>query len=396
MYTFNDGRFAMKHLLFMFLFLFIFSCKTTDSKLSSLESEPLPFTDTSRIENKDVRELWEKYVKDETEGKRLQVDCAPRFYPAEGEARKGVAILLHGFSACPQQFFAIASLVSKQGFDVFIPLLPGQGRMPTGDKDNLEDLPAKRTEMQLKKHPRYVDFVNRMNAIAKASTGIKVVSGLSGGGGLATGMIIAGRISETENLWDRALLFSPFYLNPGVAKAGADIAGFFAPGYVNDWGESCRINRSRGGKRNGYCSITTGAVQAMESFGATVAMDAAKINIPIQYVGVEKDPTADNRAMRKAYNRIPGEKNKRFCFYPLGVPHSIINPDQDLLPNSTEEFKNMRGAKTPNPPYYWVPSMQIATANFIINGEFFPSSGVSEIEKEYGNSFPICETKKTI
>jgi pimeloyl-ACP methyl ester carboxylesterase len=384
----------MKNLCLVAICLGFWGCKTTQSQLSGAEDQDAAI---QQIENQTVRGLWTAHIKYETKdrntsGKEVRPDCKPRFYPhSESAPRKGMVMFFHGFTACPQQYFDIAEMLSAEGFDVFLPLMPGQGRVETGKEDHLKDLPSKGT-MEVyppndsKQHPEYAVFVQKMNAIANASTGIKALAGLSGGGGLATDAAIAGQ-TATGNIWSRVLLYAPYYQNPGATKALADFVGFFNPGVKNDWGEGCRTNRSRANGRAGYCSVTVGATQAMVQYGEVAAANINKIQIPVQFVATEKDPTADNSAIYRAFVQV---KNARICSYPLGVPHSLINPNKDLLPDDGSYAAIREDSIPSGPPYEWVDALNGDSVRFLTTGEWFPSSGESSIEKGYGNKFPMC------
>lgn len=389
----------MRYLLpLLFAYLGLTACRITDSQISS-DTKPngLAINDLSKIENQTVRALWEQHVERETvtentaPDQAVQPDCHPRFYPArDGVKRRGMVMYFHGFTACPQQYFDIASMLADRGFDVFLPLMPGQGRAPSGDSDHLDDLPSQArwaSNTPPPPHPRYVAFVEEMNQIAEHSTGIKALAGLSGGAGLATGAAIAGQ-SDDGNLWDRVLLYAPYYLNPGIQRYASGILGFIYPGLTNNWGEACLVNRSRPGGRHGYCSIKVENVQAMVQYGQVMASQADAINIPVQIAGVEEDPTADNTAIVQAYKSMP---NAQLCFYPKGVPHSIINPNRDVLPDTTEQFRKLRG-NAPPPPYSWLLPMQRDSVKFLTEGTWFPSSGEAPNEKKFlKESFPLCD-----
>ena len=371
----------------IFLILFMTSCKSTSSSLK--------LADLKRgFENEKVEALWNEHIVKETQtnntapNKALQDECFPKFFPSKSEDRKGMVMLLHGFTACPQQFYDIANMLSTAGFDVFVPLLPGQGRKPSGDKDYLDDLPGQTTGFQARQHEDYISFVSDMNGIAEASTGLKVIAGLSGGGGLATGAVVTGQKAE-RNIWDRALLYAPYYLNPGVVGAATDILAAipYLGGTKSDWGDACRVNRSveKAGGRDGYCSVTAQASQAMVQYGYVAAQSIDKVKIPMQFVGVEHDPTADNQQIWKAFKAIKDATGKAaFCLYPKGVPHSIINPAQDLIPD-LEEYQDLRGKDTPSgPPYEWVAPMQKHSVDFIERGTWFPTNNKkSKLEERY-------------
>jgi pimeloyl-ACP methyl ester carboxylesterase len=383
----------MKNLWLLAICLGFWSCKTTQSRMSAVEDQN---TAIERIENAKVRKLWLDHVAYETKeqnksGKAVRPDCMPRFYPhSEIAPRKGMVMFFHGFTACPQQYFDIADMLSAEGFDVFLPLMPGQGRVETGKEDFLADLPSKYTQERFKdnslQHPRYVEFVEKMNQIAAASTGIKALAGLSGGGGLATGAAIAGQTAN-GNIWNRVLLYAPYYSNPGTTKALADVVGFFNPGVETDWGDACRQNRSRLNGRAGYCSVNVGATQAMVHYGEGATLEISKIQIPVQFVVTEKDPTADNQAIFRAFSQV---KNASICTYPEGVPHSLINPSKDLLPD-TSDYKEIRGSNVPSgPPYEWVDALNADSVRFLTEGAWFPSSGESATEAKFKNKFPMC------
>ncbi|MCX6131641.1 MAG: hypothetical protein NTX25_21590, partial [Proteobacteria bacterium] len=145
------------------------SCKTgvfNSSKIKSNEHYP---AETMR-QPKAVFDIWERHIQEETSGKQIQVDCMPtHFGPKEGVSSRGIVVLYHGFTACPQQYFLVAAKLAELGFDVFLPLMPGQGRMPLADlewngqgKDNYFDLPTGEDTSRLE------HLAMQMNDMAKA------------------------------------------------------------------------------------------------------------------------------------------------------------------------------------------------------------------------------------
>ncbi len=361
---------AMRVLGIVLLFSsFWFGCKTTGSKLQSTEG----MTPTAA-------QLWQKHVDLETGGKKIQPDCMPRFYPASPAVeRRGMVMFFHGFTACPQQYFAISEMLADKGYDVYLPLMPGQGREPLdgpkGEKDNHGDLPS--TDRDKNNPPNeYQDgddendrlqfFVKSMNEIAAATPGERIIVGLSGGGGLATGAAAA-----APGLWARALLYAPYYKNPGASGVLSAFLDQVMPGFVNDWGPECKENRRSEVGRAGLCMLTIGAVRAMTNYGVNAAKRISQIKIPVQFVGVEADPTADNGAIHRAYEAIADRA--QMCLYPKGVPHSIINPKSDA-------------PKIKDP--YWVPEMQEDSIAFIAEGKWFPVTDRRASEADY--NLPIC------
>lgn len=182
----------------------------------------------------DVLRVWNEHIEGETNGKQIQPDCVPRYYQAHSDTEfAGTVVFFHGFTACPQQYFSISEQLAAKGFDVFLPLMPGQGREPfdgpKGEDDNFHDLPGG------KDYHRYEDFVDKMNELGSFIEGPKVITGLSGGAALATGAAIEGK-----GIWDRVLLYAPYYKNPGISGYGSAVLDVFIPSFVNDWGPQCR------------------------------------------------------------------------------------------------------------------------------------------------------------
>jgi alpha-beta hydrolase superfamily lysophospholipase len=340
-----------------------FSCKTTQSQLASDVGMSAA-----------VANLWQKHIDLETSGKKIQPDCMPRFYAANPSVpRKGMVMFFHGFTACPQQYFAISEQLKELGYDVYLPLMPGQGRVPfdwpTGDKDNHDELPSTEHKNEYQdgddENDRLQYFVKSMNEIAAATSGERILAGLSGGGGLATGAA-----AEGQGIWTRVLLYAPYYKNPGLSGIVSAVLDQVMPGFVNDWGNECRANRKSAVGRAGLCSLTIGAVRAMTNYGVNAATRIKRIKVPVQFVGVEADPTADNGASHKAFLNIAG--NAQFCLYPKGVPHSIINPRSDA----------------PNLDPYWVQAMQQDSIAFITSGKWFSVSDRKATKADF--YLPIC------
>lgn len=69
------------------------------------QQEQMATASSSRL-TLEAKELWDAYVRETTSGAALQEGCVPKeFSPPTGTKYKGVAILFHGFTACPQQYF---------------------------------------------------------------------------------------------------------------------------------------------------------------------------------------------------------------------------------------------------------------------------------------------------
>ena len=334
------------------------SCKTTGSMHAGLSAEegggvpshlPAP-----------VHKLWDDYVARETGGASIQPDCMPRIIEADEKATpRGTVMFFHGFTACPQQYFDIGQKLSQMGFDVFLPLLPGEGRTfkaNPGPGEYYRALPAEEEGLRL------ADFVSYMNEIIEGTMRPHVLTGLSGGADFAVGAVVTG------GSWDRLLLYAPYFSNPPVSGALSSMIATFKPDYVNDWGDECRANSNRPGGRAGVCALEVTAIRAMTNYGSAIAKDAYRIEIPVQFVGVEHDPTAYDLVTIRTQQTV---KHSQLCLYPKGVPHSMINPKADA----------------PNLDPYWVPALQQDSINFIADGTFFPTDPTP------GWNYAVCRTK---
>jgi len=96
----------------------------------------------------------------------------------------------------------------------------------------------------------------------------------------------------------------------------------------------------------------------MTDYGVWAAQHISSIDVPLQFVGVDFDPTADNQTIVGAFRAA---QDATICFYYRGVPHSIINPKDDA----------------PDLDPRWVPAMQADSLRFIETGAPFGTEGMS-------------------
>ncbi len=100
--------------------------------------------------------------------------CYTRVLTHEEEVQKAI-VLLHGFTSCPEQFVKLGEAYFDLGYNVYIPRTPHHGLLDRSGTA-LQDLTAE--EM--------ADFANQSVDIAHGLGDEIVVSGLSGGGTIAT------------------------------------------------------------------------------------------------------------------------------------------------------------------------------------------------------------------
>ena len=286
----------------------------------------------------------------------LQPGCEPaRYSPPAGVKYRGLAILLHGFSACPQQYEQLGPQLAQAGFEVFVPLFPGHGAMP----------------LQLSPRLDNVDFVPRspagwgaeltqINQLAALFMGQKVLVGLSQGANMAL------RAAQTEpDLYDKVVAISPKLRNEtsmfsGLFSNSIHILNIdeYILGMRSGWKSCEEVDSLPPVNRAGFCNMENRHAIAMLDFGKIVIDGAAvKTRATVQMILSHDDDGTCNRADGEVLNSMHGAgSTAKACIMPEGVPHAMF-PLQDS-------------------PYEkpWVPPLFRAVENFLTRGTFVPGS----------------------
>ncbi len=316
----------------------------------------------SRLSKK-AQELWTIYVNNTIGSTRIQEGCKPRdVFPAPGVPYKGVAILVHGYSACPQQFDQLAKQLSSEGYEVLLPLMPGHGHVPAVAKttisghiqssepfkDDIVDMPSVKTRN------RYRDFALTLNAIARQeTTGARIIGGLSVGGAVATRAA-----AEDPSIYDRTLLITPFFQAAGFFLDNSlYVADHLAPNLRISWGADCLESRQQPDPRAGICQFTIDNLQATIQFGQETMAMASKIKKPVQLVGVEGDGAADDSAQQKVVKMLP---NAKACYFRKPATHSLLSP-----------YDNIHVDK------FWLKAALAGTTEFVVSGKALPTAEAS-------------------
>eukprot|EP00937_MAST-01D_sp_MAST-1D-sp2_P004393 g4393.t1 len=309
---------------------------------------------------------WDAYVNDTIASAKhgLQEACVPRRFPAAATVPyRGTAVLFHGFSACPQQYFALAPLLAERGFDVLLPLTPGHGNAlnTTGTPatisnciygcdhaaqlDDATGLPATTAG--------YHDFVARMNGIASLAAGERVVGGLSLGGALAAS---AQRIGFP--LYARALVMNPLLqlstkLEDDALVAIDALNGTMRRKYAG-WGHEC--TRERWAGRGGLCMFRVEQAAAARDFGfeeLLLAHAPAASSEALAVVYDAQDNTVRNNATRALARRSKAQQHCVFNF----SQHSFLSTYDDLGVNK-----------------WWLNEVSCRIADYLSDGKPFPLS----------------------
>ncbi len=380
------------------------ACKTSEGTKSQENSV---LTDRTVQANSALKVLLKKYNDYELQDDpNVPNDCGPFYMPASPDVPYiGTAILYHGFTACPQQYYELAQILAKKGVASFVPLLPGQGRGPVPTIDS----PKKIGEQSLAAYygefipgmkgddwKRYLNFVHDINGFVVTLPGEKFVSGVSVGGALATYSYLA-----APGLYKRALISSPFLGAPGpdlirrsetgvasdlrqklsdviykitgtlVDQLSKDMA--FVGALPVGWGDSClRHQVAENGQlgRRGICHFKVENLAAVAALGAYIVDQSRKPSADgvtptrVHYVPVEFDISADTFAVRKSISFLTqkwSDKLVSACWFPSNIPHSY--------------FSRFDLADIPDP--YWLNSYLVQTSNFIAYGDAFKVKGAS-------------------
>ncbi len=293
--------------------------------------------------------LWDDYVREVT-ANPIQEGCKPIAAMPPAGTYKGVALLFHGYSACPQQFDELIPKLTASGFVVLAALLPGHGRVATEGLfgktlDVTPDLPDDAN------HKAYGSLAKRMaSLVAAAPAGKNVVLGLSVGGAMA-----ASATAQGPGVFGRSLLLNPFFDAASPVRQIVPAINWLAPKMRIGWGAGCEVERAGG--RAGFCGFQVTNLKAARQFGLESLAAAGTIATETLVVGVEDDGAARPSAVAKAASTIPGAQG---CFFEKGVPHSILSRKD----NPTESK-------------YWLPATLAQINRYLATGQMFDVVGES-------------------
>ncbi|GAA5217060.1 alpha/beta hydrolase [Corallincola platygyrae] len=355
----------------------------------------------------------------------LQPACVPQVVPAnDSVSLRGTIILVHGFTACNQQYFDWAEQLSALGFNVVLPALPGHGLSPDSGELVLESSNLPRNTQS------YRDFAEQLVLLGELSPGpTKVIAGLSVGGAVAAMAAIEG-----QDVFDRALIMSPFLAIPetyspetgspleplteaeeiellsllesggpgdeeldalwtflatkldqfrvGTAQSLLALLKLtnFIPEFDFGWGEPCEAERAAG--RAGICNFKVINLFAVDDFGRSVLSayaQAESLAIDIQLIGVENDTGADPFAIDLLAQQIlvlRGDQGSGFCLYEEGVvPHSFLSK-YDNITLADEDADDVHLSALERMESLWLARFYFESANYLTSAapEFFTSN----------------------
>ena len=248
---------------------------------------------------------------------------------------RGSVLMFHGLSACPQQYLDLGNLLAAKGFQVFVPLLPGHGRVPVQADprlDDISDLPLEQKE--------FGGFSASMALFLSRETGERVVVGTSLGGAYA--LEVATRMAAedapatkvvglvpmlgiTHLLEIGIIAYKTCALLPRLCRKTQENKHILSFG---DICEKTEIPRGRGG----YCQFMTQHVDSMVEFSKKVAVGlkekAPKFkSTKFLFVMGEGDiivPVEPVQEVRSEFTKMGVESH--FWSLPKPAGHSLISP----------------------------------------------------------------------
>lgn len=368
-------------------------------------------------------QAWAEYIKT-IDLDQIQEPCRPRII-REKAPFQGVAVLYHGYSACPQQFFELAEELTAKGYAVVLPLLPGHGRLwseSDGKKiDDVSLLPQGLLSLPNSYQTSYVQLAAQMNHLASFVHGQRVIAGLSTGGSLVSMATIL-----RSDLWDRQLILSPLYeLDPIVMRTLlgsinnterqlSQLLKLWDPILDQElgWGQGCEDERdpdfvARYGRhetRAGFCQFkvthTVGANQLGFEAWETLRPTVTKT----QVIGVAQDPVINKQLIFNGVGRLRNENlnfrpyktekrldqhpQVRVCYLPSDNMICAANLSKPLEAQDKPCVNHSLLSRydAPQQNKYWITPLQGKIINFLASGEFFPADPMNRVHGD-----PICK-----
>lgn len=274
-------------------------------------------------------------------------------------------MLLHGFTACPQQFEKLVPLLTSKGYTVFTPVLPGHGYKSeprgSGFNDYIADLVTREEDYRV--------FGREMHQVMQAAGGEKAIFGMSLGGGVAAWIGHLGGYDRTMlavPMISAGRFFDPFltYLNLSPARRYRPLS----------WGQGCEDERASG--RAGICTFNSAIVAAGRNLGRDHLNDAAREGMKggdMQIVFVEEDSAVSTPAIIDLAEKYGMDKStSNVCGMDAALGHSFLSP-----------YDNADVDK------YWIDEVTQKIANYLTEGRSLPQDGVST------SGWPGCEVRST-
>lgn len=291
--------------------------KQAVARIDNVIAQDLALQDTSKPQDSYLRQNYQSLF---------------RAQPNPAEA-KGTVIMLHGYTAGPWQYNEMADALFEQGYNVYVPRLPGHGFMePDGTPTGKFMVEANDTD-------QYENFIATRYAEAEALGAPVHAIGLSGGGNLAL------RMGENFPQLKSVVAMAPFL---GPDRPHSSLASFLqnvdtlSMGAINRAMEIIPLTRNQKTAADEPMPHTQGSLsnaKAMLSMGTRVD----KVKVPTQFFTTSGDLLSGASEVERLFKRSGG--NQQHGWYHFNqldeVPHAMTSPRQNTTPGKAEQLHNM-------------------------------------------------------
>ncbi len=273
---------------------------------------------------------------------RLQPECASSYTPSRTAAR-GVLLALHGFTAGPYQFSALAERLADGGIATYAARLPGHGaRAAAGDPSFLE-LPKSR-ELAI-----YVDAaedaLKRATQLAADLKAPLTLLGFSLGGALALHLALQ-KPQQIARLVLLAPLVRPQGRRAQLSFFALQQAQRLGLGPLLDrlpfsWGE---LPTAPDWHRPGHWHFRVGHLFAVLTFAASLSRLRLPLRTPTQLITSGADRRCDPHGAQRL---LQGATAPTYVYHfpaALQVPHAMLSAQENRSGQTRLEIETMVAA----------------------------------------------------
>lgn len=246
---------------------------------------------------------------------------------------KGTVVMYHGFTAGPWQYREMADKFYKEGYNVYVPRLPGHGLMKPNGQITGEGF------ISAANRAGYDDFIASRYQEAAALGAPVFTVGLSGGANLA--LRTAEKFPEVKG----AFAMAPFL---GPDGGGGTLFRVLSVLDKGTFGLLGRILDLIPKGKNGLADAANRMPHTQPSFGAALAMqqvgdNVAKINAPVQIVSTAGDKLSGVSWNKPLFERIGGASENGWYHFSADekVQHAMLSREQNKVTWSVDKLNEM-------------------------------------------------------
>ncbi len=234
----------------------------------------------------DYQTSLEKIAQDSKTDSDLVGENCKSILLTHGTKTEKVIVFFHGYTSCPGQFKALGERLFNEGYNVYIPRAPYHGY-----KDKATTAINKLTSQQ------YTEYAEKAVQMAHGLGNQITVSGLSGGGNLATWIAI------NDNSIEKAVIISPGYgflaIPKNLTTPAAKLFMLLPSTYV------LYDSNSKQGDPNGdvYAGYTTTSLANVLNVGRQTYEKMLKLQISTKKIAFVINDN-DNQISLEAFNDV--------------------------------------------------------------------------------------------